>query len=130
MLSEMLWGNLMYKILLVDDNKDHLRIFSKMLTSRGDDIYSYSDPFLALCAAIEYKPDLVIVDQSMPEMEGTQLITEMKKAGVTAKFILASGHHDLNKHPKIKRGIVDSYLKKPFQACDINQAIDSVFSLA
>jgi two-component system KDP operon response regulator KdpE len=99
--------------MVVDDNPEHVDLVRKILEDRGDEVEGYSDPFQALSAAIEHNPDVIVVDQIMPLLEGTSLIREMKKAGVKSKFIVLSGLVNAGSLPSFKSGIADKYLKKP-----------------
>jgi CheY-like chemotaxis protein len=67
------------KILLVDDEPDITMAFKLTLQNAGFRIYAYQDPFVALS---EFKPgyyDLVILDIKMPQINGFELYTEMRK---------------------------------------------------
>ena len=103
----------MCRVMVIDDNPDQVELVRRVLEDRGDEVEGYSDPFRALSDAIEHNPDVVVVDQLMPLMEGTRLIKEMKKAGVKAKFILFSGLVGLDTLSAIRSGLADKCLKKP-----------------
>jgi CheY-like chemotaxis protein len=103
----------MCRVIVVDDNPEHVKIATRVLSARGDDVQGFCDPFLALAAAIDESPDVVLVDRFMPLMDGTRLIKEMKKAGVHSKFILISASVDLGDRAEIRNGMVDGLLQKP-----------------
>lgn len=112
--------------MVVDDNPDQVELAVRILENRGDEVKGYSNPFLALSDAIDNTPDVVIVDQSMPLMEGSQLIREMKKAGVRAKFIILSGLDALKNHPDIRKGLADRFLRKPLPNEELFRAVHAV----
>ena len=119
----------MCRVMVVDDNPDQVELTVHILESRGDEVEGYCDPFLALASAIEKNPDVIIVDQMMPFLEGSQLIREMKKAGVKAKYILLSGLERLYEHPDTRNGLADRYLKKPLPNDELFQEVHSVLAV-
>lgn len=62
----------MAKILVVDDNHDNLKVVSRMLELRGHQPDLAENGLEALQRARDLRPDLVLMDLSMPEMDGWQ----------------------------------------------------------
>jgi len=116
----------MCRVMVVDDNPEQVELAVHILRSRGDEVEGFCDPFLALASAIERSPDVVIVDQVMPFIEGTKLIREMRKAGVRAKFILLSGLHNVADLPDSRNGLADRYLKKPMPNDELFREVHAV----
>lgn len=70
----MLGGDMAKKVILaVDDEKDVLELLSKRLLSAGYDVITKTSGKAAIEAAKEEKPDLIILDILMPEMDGAQV---------------------------------------------------------
>jgi len=71
----------------------------------------------------EFKPDLTIVDITMPVMDGIQAITEIKKVDANAKIIVCSAMGQQNMVINaIKAGAKD-YVLKPFQPARVLGAV-------
>lgn len=77
-------------ILLVDDEKDTLRIIQKYFESKGAHVSAYSDPLLALQNFMKNNNsndnsyyDLVISDIKMPEMNGIELASIIRKIKIS-----------------------------------------------
>ncbi len=66
------------KILIVDDNRVVLKILKNILESQNYLTVSASNGMEALKIAFQEKPDLIITDYMMPEMDGMALITKLK----------------------------------------------------
>jgi two-component system, sensor histidine kinase len=61
------------RILLVDDHRDTLEIFSTLLEMWGHEVRPVQRPALALSTALEFLPDVVFLDLGMPEMDGSEV---------------------------------------------------------
>ena len=74
------------KILIVDDEKDALFILEKELTARGYSVIAADNGKDALSVAISERPDLIILDLWMPEMDGAE-VGERLKGDISTKDI-------------------------------------------
>ena len=68
-----------HKILLVDDEKDILEFLSYNLKKESFKVRTAINGELAIEEAIKFKPDLIILDVMMPEMDGITTCSEMRK---------------------------------------------------
>mgnify|MGYP000903438150 FL=1 len=77
------------RILIVDDEKDILEFLSYNLSKEGYDVSTASNGEIGLKQAIKFKPDLIILDVMMPEMDGVTTCKEIKKTpGLESTLIL------------------------------------------
>ena len=84
----------MPRILLVDDDIDHLKLFTMILENRGYSLDTYSDPAAAL---LKFKPhyyDLLLLDYRMPKLNGLELYARMREIDPTAKALLLTANHE------------------------------------
>lgn len=72
------------------------------------------------------KPDLVLVDIRMPEMDGLEFIENTKKEGCTSKFIILTGYSDFAYAKKAIRLNVYSYLLKPVEEEELLQIVKQI----
>jgi CheY-like chemotaxis protein len=82
------------RILLVDDDKAHLKLFTLILEKRGYSLDTYSDPAAAL---LKFKPhyyDLLLLDYRMPKLNGLELYARMREIDPTAKAMLLTANHE------------------------------------
>ena len=107
-----------YYILLVDDEKDILDLFSEYLTSNGFNTISFDNPDKAL----EYfyqNPNncsLVITDYKMPQMSGIDLIKKIKEKDTDYKIktiIISAFIKDNLPYDKSYITMIDKILEKP-----------------
>ena len=74
----------MTRILLVDDNEMNLDMLSRRLERRGFTVISAIDGRQALAKAYEAKPDLILLDMSLPEISGIEVARELRTNAATA----------------------------------------------
>jgi CheY-like chemotaxis protein len=67
------------KILLVDDEPDLTTVFSMGLEDNGFKVDAFNDPLLALSEFKKGSYDLILLDDKMPNMNGFELYTEIRK---------------------------------------------------
>ena len=116
------------RILLVDDEQDILEFISYNLEKEGYEIATASNGFDAIEKALEFKPDLIILDIMMPNVDGYATIESVKKNEKLAncKVIFLSAK---NKESDIEKGMqlgADAYMTKPFS---IKKLVDQVNEL-
>jgi CheY-like chemotaxis protein len=79
------------KILVVDDDAIVRETLVEILSSEGYDLVTAQDGRHGLKLFRSENPDLVVTDIIMPEMEGIQMITEIRAMDPKAKVIAVSG---------------------------------------
>ncbi len=80
------------KILVVDDEPSINALVSRLLKSKGYDVCVAENGREALNRFDEDKPDLVITDIVMPDMEGIELISKLSKRNRAVPIIVMSGN--------------------------------------
>jgi len=102
--------------MIVDDEPEHLTILESLLNQEGNNILSFSDGEMALNAAIEDPPDLILLDIRMPLMDGYTFCEHLKERSKIKDIpvIFLSALADLkDKIRAFEAGGVD-YITKPF----------------
>lgn len=105
------------RILLVDDEEDILEFVSYNLQREGFRVYSARNGLEAIEMAGKIKPDLVILDVMMPEMDGIAACEEIRKLpcckNVIIAFLTARGE-DYSQIAGFEAG-ADDYITKPIR---------------
>jgi two-component system sensor histidine kinase/response regulator len=112
-------------ILIVDDTPANLKILSEILSAEGYKVRPVPNGKLALQVAEREKPDLILLDIMMPDMNGYQVCQQLKEdqnlSDVPVIFI--SALNDTNDIVKaLTTGGVD-YITKPFQAEEVKARV-------
>ena len=105
----------MTKILYVEDNPDNVYMLTRRLKKKGFELIIAGDGQEGIDKAIEESPDLILMDLSLPTMDGWTATAEIKKIeGVKDIPIIALSAHAMPEHRDraIKAGCSD-YDTKP-----------------
>ena len=106
-----------YKILLVDDEKDILEFLSYNLEKEGFIVFTANNGIEGLDLAQEHKPDLIILDVMMPEMDGVtvcQKIREIQILDETLILFLTARSEEYSELAGFAAG-ADDYITKPIK---------------
>ena len=112
-------------ILLVDDEPSLIKLAAKMLSSLGYTVRSSSDPLEAL-RLFEGNPsgfDVIVTDQTMPGMTGTELIQRAKAIRPEVGTVICTGYSDLIDEEGAKARGVGAYVHKPYNRNTLGAAI-------
>lgn len=125
------WEKPSSKIMAVDDTPENLALLREMLTREGWEFYAFPDGKMALKAAEKNPPDLVLMDVSMPDMDGYEVCKRLKEikdfANIPVIFLSAlSGTRD--KLRAFQSGGVD-YITKPFQPDEVRARVSTHLTL-
>ena len=115
------------KILIVDDAAFMRMMLKDVLTKNGLEVVGEAENGVkAIEKYNELNPELVIMDITMPEMDGIQAVKEIKKINPNAKIIMCSAMgQQAMVIESIQAGASD-FIVKPFQPERVIEAINKV----
>jgi len=82
------------RIMLVDDHPGVLRAISRLLDPDCEIVASMDDGARAIESAVRLKPDVMVVDLSMPDMDGLEVCRRMQKAAPETDVIILTAYED------------------------------------
>ncbi len=108
-------------IMVVDDEESITLFLSALLSSRGYQVITFNDPATALHHfENEFETvDLVISDQTMPGMTGTEMATQMFMLRPTLPFLLCTGYSDAIDKPRAQALGLGGFLHKPYKSNEL-----------
>lgn len=101
------------KVVLVEDEKQIRRFVHTALEAEGCRIYEAENGKQGLIEAGTRKPDLVILDLGLPDLDGVEFIRDLRSWSTTAILVLSARSAEEDKIVALDAG-ADDYLTKPF----------------
>lgn len=121
-------GSPCLKVLVVEDDAATRLVASQFLEMLGHEVDTVSDGYAAIARFTTLKPDLVLMDISMPDMDGIATARELRgKAGKTPVPIIAMSAHVFTEEvDRYLASGMDAYVAKPLTIEALSLAIASV----
>lgn len=110
------------KILIVDDEPQIIRVLRTALSTQGYAVRIASNGVEGADTALEWKPDLVITDVSMPEMNGIELCRELRANSDVPIIVLSVRNNERMKIEALDAG-ADDYVTKPFSIQELQARV-------
>ncbi|MEP9412425.1 MAG: response regulator [Candidatus Brocadia sp.] len=113
------------KILVVDDDKDYNLYLTKFLSDEGYITRGITKPMDTLPALEQEKFHIVILDLKMPQINGTELLKEIKSKHQNICVIILTGYPSFKTAVETMKLDAFDYLKKPFDLNDLRKALNN-----
>lgn len=101
------------RILVIDDEPQILRALKTILVAKKFHVSTAADGDHGIAVAAAEQPDLIILDMTLPDMEGVEVCIELRKWTQTPIIILSVRDSEKDKVAALDAG-ADDYLTKPF----------------
>jgi DNA-binding response OmpR family regulator len=121
---------MMKKILVVDDEEDILHFLELVLQEKDYEVATASGGHEALTKAQMERPDLVLLDVMMPQMDGWEVLKLLRVDDATAKIpvaMLSARTEAKDRVQGLQEGAID-YICKPFSLQELLSKIEGVFT--
>ncbi len=119
----------MQKVLVVDDEPQILDVVSKYLTREGFQIVTARDGDAALSAYHANKPDLVILDLMLPQVDGLEVFRRLRTASTVPVIMLTAKGEETDRIVGLELG-ADDYITKPFSPRELVARVKAVLRRA
>jgi two-component system KDP operon response regulator KdpE len=106
------------RVLVVDDDPQILRALRINLTAHGYDVTVASDGGGALRAAADARPDVVVLDLGLPDLDGTEVIAGLRGWTPVPIIVLSARVESTDKVRALDAG-ADDYVTKPFGMAEL-----------
>lgn len=107
-----------YKILLVEDEQNLLAVVTALLEANDYQVISAKSCSLAKTMYASYVPDLVILDLGLPDCDGSELLTEIRRNDSVPVIVLSARTDEGEKVKLLDMGAND-YVTKPFGSAEL-----------
>ena len=118
-----------HTILIADDHEDNRELLHLVLKSAGYRVREATNGIECLELARAEAPDLIVMDLSMPLLDGWGLFEELKTDQRTQGIpcVILTAHADLNRNRALEKGFI-AYISKPFAAEHLLHTIESALT--
>jgi len=123
-------GKMAEKILIIDDDVDTLRLVGLMLQRQGYEISAASNGSQGLAKALEERPDLILLDVMMPDMDGYEVARRLRKNPVTVNVPILMFTAKTQLDDKVAGFEVgaDDYLTKPTHPTELQAHVKALLA--
>ncbi|MEQ8942959.1 MAG: response regulator [Phycisphaerales bacterium] len=110
-----------YTIACIDDSTTVLNAINSFLDDKSFSVVMINDPVRALMQVVRIKPDLILLDVEMPNLDGYELCSLLRKHSLfkTTPIIMVTGHTGFLDRAKAKLVRASGYLTKPFNQSEL-----------
>ena len=118
------------RILIADDYEDNRELLRLLLVTAEYEVLEASDGQECLKVAQEILPDLVMIDLSMPKLDGWEVLQALRADQQTRNIpcVAVTAYAEIDRKRALQAGF-DGYLAKPFRTVDLLETVSRLLSL-
>jgi len=123
-------GIAMKQALVIEDNRDNLRLISYALNRDGYEVISAETGEAGVELALKEKPSFIIVDINLPGIDGFEVMQRIRQAETsrTVPIIAITSHAMFGDREKIIASGCNSYFEKPIDPLTIMDKIHEIIN--
>jgi len=117
---------------VADDEEDILDLVTTIIERSGHEVLPVRDGAAALAAIRERRPDLVILDIAMPEVDGLEVLRRLRSDARTSELpvlLLSARAQEDDVRLAFATG-ANAYVKKPFSPGELSRRVDNLLGAA
>ena len=113
-----------YKILVIEDETNIRNLLGALLETNGYAVIEAGDCASGKMMYESHRPDLVILDLGLPDLDGTEFIREVREVSLVPVIVLSARADDSDKVRALDMGAND-YVTKPFSSAELTARVRS-----
>ena len=115
------------RVLIVDDHVDSAQLIAEVLAAQGHDTRVAHEPQAALRTALEFQPQVAILDIGLPGMSGYDLLQSLRFRCQLSdcRFIAVTGHNERADRRRSAEAGFQMHLTKPFDLRAVLNAVQA-----
>lgn len=117
-------------VLVVQDDPDSRRIYSQVLWYNGFDVIVASDAQSGYRAARSFRPDLILLDLTLPDVDGLALCGKLRAEGDTIPIVALTARSGVEFGPRAATAGFTAYLERPADPVRVLFATESLIGRA
>lgn len=113
------------RVLVVDDAPEFLELVSAALRKEGYDVIEAADGRSGLERLDEDKPDLVVLDLTLPDLDGMEVCRQIRERSDAFVLMLTARSDEVDRVMGLKTG-ADDYVTKPFSVRELAARVEAI----
>lgn len=116
------------RILIIEDNRDNLELMTYLLSAFGHTVVAAEDGICGLEAAIRERPDLVVCDLQLPDIDGFEVARQLRTASASTSsipLVAVTALAMVGDRDRVLTAGFDAYMTKPIDPETFVQEIES-----
>lgn len=105
------------RVLVIEDHSGTRDLLAELLVEEGHEVRSAADGLEGIAVALEFRPDVIVLDLRLPRMDGRDFLVAYRAAAGSAAVVVVTGAIDA------AVPLADAVLEKPFRIDDLSRAI-------
>ena len=115
------------RVLVVDDNMDHVQMLALLLKQMGHATEFALSAYAAINAARRFRPDVVILDLALPDMDGATLCRQLRlESGREMRILVVTGSVREGDRERAMEAGCDQFLSKPVDPRFLQSLLGSI----
>ena len=119
----------MANILIIDDESSIRETLEIFLTKKGHNVYQAPNGTEGLMLFARHKPDVVILDIRLPDLNGLEVLRRIQKDECPAKIIMVTSYQDMQTAIQTMQQGAYDYLRKPLDIDDMERVIEQALQV-
>ena len=118
----------MSQVLIIDDYEDNVALCKRVLESRGHAVLYAADGETGLQLAAEHKPDLILLDLGLPDIDGQTVASQLRRTPELAAIpiIVITAWPEETARKMVEVYGCNGYLSKPIDIARFIQQVDAL----
>lgn len=112
------------KALVIDDEEVICMSCRRILSADGFDVETRQHPSEGLREALQGEYDVILLDMRMPDIDGLDVLQQIKRAGVTAEVIVITGYSSVQSAVDVMKLGAADYVCKPFSPEELRIVVE------
>jgi CheY-like chemotaxis protein len=117
-------------VLVIDDEPLVRAFLTRALTHAGYSVEVAENGATALEAVPRVTPDLVLLDMTLPDLDGSEILRRIRQAGHSMPVVLASGYLATDVESALQPGSFQAFLQKPFRIDTLLRTVSEALARA
>ena len=115
------------RVFVVDEEAPITQLLSLALRMEGWDVRVFATGRAAIAAAVDAAPDAILLDMTLPDVSGVEVVGELRRAGVATPVLFLTGRDSLEDRLAAFGAGADDYVTKPFGLEEVVETLRVLF---